>query len=408
VGSLGAAGGFCAPDYRQVREEFVRNFTERGELGASLCVIHRGATVVDLWGGHANHARTRTWTKDTLAVVFSATKGALALCAHVLAYQRDLDLDRPVRHYWPAFESTGKRDITTRMCLNHQAGLPGLPQRVTGDAIHDLDRMVDLVAMQEPMWEPGTRHGYHALTFGWLVGEVVRRITGASPGTFFRQWVAAPLGSDFWIGLPPDRDDDVAESVVALRVADALGDDFRRALEAGDSIQVAAMNSYGGFLDPGGCDAPGAHRAEIPAANGITNGRGLARMYAALAGGGTFDGVRLVDEDQVLEMGAVESAAARDAVELEASRFSPGFQKASYARVATLGAPGLVFSESAFGHAGMGGSVGFADPAADLAFGYVMNRHPVADERVDARYQPLIDAVYRALGFESRRAGKWR
>jgi CubicO group peptidase (beta-lactamase class C family) len=401
-GQLGEAG-YCAKRFDAVQREFERNFSERGEAGASVCVAHDGEIVVDLWGGEADD---RPWDRDTLVVVFSCTKGATALCAHMLADRGELDLDAPVARYWPAFADSARAALTVRMLLNHQAGLPGVSQPVGREVLIDFDAMVRLMEGERPLWRPGTRYGYHTLTFGWLVGEVVRRVSGQSLGTFFQREVAAPLGLDFWIGLPAEHEHRVARSRYSSSEP-SLGPDFEDALSAGDAIQMAARNSFGELLHLGGVDAPGVHAAEIPAGNGITNARGLAGMYAPLSVGGTHHGTHLVGEPQLVQMIAVESAAYCDAVLFGPMRHSAGFQKASPGRSGSLGLGGPVLGESAFGHAGFGGAIGFADPDASLAFGYAMNRHAPA-ECEGQRHQPLIDAAYRSLGYRSAAGGKWR
>lgn len=194
--------GTCDPRFRAVREAFCENFASRAELGAAVTVSVDGTLVVDLWGGIADKVSGRAWTRDTMVVVFSCTKAATALCAHMLVTRGALDLDAPVAHYWPEFAAAGKEAIPVRLLLNHQAGLAAVDDPLPVGALYDWDTMAAALAAQAPHWEPGTAHGYHAVTFGWLVGEVVRRISGRSLGTFFRDEVAGPLGLDFWIGLP--------------------------------------------------------------------------------------------------------------------------------------------------------------------------------------------------------------
>jgi CubicO group peptidase (beta-lactamase class C family) len=247
--------GTCDPRFARVRGEFERNFRERGEVGASVCVTLAGETVVDLWGGTARVDTGAPWQKDTVVQVWSCTKGATALCAHILAARGLLDIDAPVVQYWPEFGRAGKEQITVKMLLTHQAGLPELRGTLPQGAFYDWKYMVTALQDEAPFWEPGTRQGYHSATFGWLVGEVVRRISGKSLGTFFHDEVAAPLGLDFWIGLPEE---------VELRVALLIPDDPPS-------------------FDYGEWDSRAARAAEIPAMNGITNGRGLAGMYAPLA-----------------------------------------------------------------------------------------------------------------------------
>jgi len=196
-----AVDGVCDSKFEAVRREFEANFG-RGEVGASVHVIVDGKPVVDLWGGTANPATGKAWDADTVVLVWSSTKGATAICAHILADRGRLDLDAPVAQYWPEFAQNGKEKITVRMLLNHQAGLCAISEPLPPGAFYDWDSMTSALARQKPWWEPGTRNGYHAYTFGWLVGEVVRRVSGKSLGTFFKEEVAEPLGIDFWIGLP--------------------------------------------------------------------------------------------------------------------------------------------------------------------------------------------------------------
>jgi CubicO group peptidase (beta-lactamase class C family) len=398
--------GRCAEGFEEVAAEFERNFVERDELGASVCVIHDGRTVVDLWGGTSDAATGSSWQQDTMVVVFSCTKAAAALCAHVLATHGELDLDDSVGRYWPAFGREGRQAITVRMLLNHQAGLPGVSKPLDVGALCDFDAMVGLMERETPLWRPGSRHGYHAITFGWLVGEVIRRVAGETVGTFFRRNVAGPLGIDFWIGLPGSEEQRVATTVMSDDGEATFAPRLAEAIQNREPIQLELVNSIASLLTPGACDAPGVHAAEIPAANGITNARGLAGMYAPLSVGGQLDGVTLVDGEQLAQMGSTESAG-EDAVMFEACRFSPGFEKAAGGRAVFLGAEGLLLSEAAFGHSGLGGSVGFADPQGRFAFGYTMNRHARPGEAQTARSQPLIDATYRCVGYRSPDSGKW-
>ncbi|HZA86114.1 MAG TPA: serine hydrolase domain-containing protein, partial [Acidimicrobiales bacterium] len=194
--------GHCDDRFTGVADEFERNFAERGELGASVAVTVGGETVVDLWGGHADPEHSRTWDKDTLCVAMSSTKGVTALAVHLLASDGGLDVDEPVATYWPEFAAAGKERVLVRHLLTHQAGLPALRDPVPPGGFYDWDDMIGRLAAEPPFWEPGTRHGYHALTFGFLVGEVVRRVTGRSFGRFVADEIAGPLGLDLYIGLP--------------------------------------------------------------------------------------------------------------------------------------------------------------------------------------------------------------
>lgn len=398
--------GSCDPKFQQVRQEFERNFRERGEVGASVCVKVRGETVVDLWGGVARTDTQTPWTADTISIVFSSTKGATALCAHMLVSRGQLDLDAPVAAYWPEFGQAGKARIPVRMLLNHQAGLPAVREPLPQGAYANWDLMVDRLAKEEPFWEPGTRNGYHALTIGWLVGEVVRRVSGKSLGTFFQEEVAKPLGLDFWIGLPEDKEARVAPMIAAAPDPESLL--YQEMVKPGTLASLAILNSGGYMGATPEYDSRAAHAAEIGGAGGITNARGLAGMYAPLACGGALKGVHLVNPDTLAAMGAVASATGRDAVLVMPSRFALGFMKSMDNRRAPAGVrDSVIMSEDAFGHVGAGGSLGFADPRAKLAFGYTMNRMGSGTLLTD-RGQSLVDATYRALGYQSNASGAWR
>ena len=206
----GVIEGSYAPEFKGVYQAFRHNFEESGEQGAAICVSVRGETVVDLWGGVADQKTATPWQSDTLAVVFSCTKAATALAAHLLADRGALDLDAPVASIWPEFAAAGKEGITTRMLLDHTAGLPVLRAPLKRDCLLDWDYMTSHLAAERPFWEPGTRSGYHAITFGYLVGEVVLRFSGQSLGAFFQEEIARPLGIDFWIGLPESEEPRVA------------------------------------------------------------------------------------------------------------------------------------------------------------------------------------------------------
>jgi CubicO group peptidase (beta-lactamase class C family) len=398
--------GICEDRFSEVRREFERNFAERRELGACVCVMHEGRRVVDLWGGSSDEERTVPWTADTMVIVFSCTKGAVALCTHMLASEGELDLDLPLAHYWPEFRRHGKDLITVRMALNHQAGLPGVNRPLAPGSICDFEGMTKAMADEHPLWRPGSRHGYHALTFGWILGEVIRRVSTQTVGTFFRRQVAEPLGIDFWIGLPESEDHRVATTVMLPAGSFGPRDRFDAAVAERQPIQLANLYSLGELLDRGVCDSRIVRSAEIPAGNGIANARALAGMYAPLSIGGEWGDTTVVAPDQLIQMIATESAG-EDAVFLQPSRFSAGFEKAPPGRDAVREKRELVISEAAFGHSGLGGAVGFADPGGRFSFGYAMNRHPDEGEALNRRYQPLIDATYRSLGHRSFAGGKW-
>jgi CubicO group peptidase (beta-lactamase class C family) len=392
--------------FSQVREEFERNFAERGEVGASVCVKVRGETVVDLWGGVARRATDSApavaWKQDTIGHVWSATKGATALCAHMLVSRGQLNLNAPVSAYWPEFgESWGKDKILVRQLLSHQAGLAAVRTPLPAGAFYDWELMTRTLAAEEPFWEPGTRNGYHAFTFGFLVGELVRRVSGRSLGTFFRAEVATPLGLDFWIGLPVEHEVRVAPTIPAdpPQPGDPLPTFYLRAFSDPASLQALVLGNLGGYLDPGESDSRAAHAAEIGAVGGITNARALARMYELLANGGAVDGIGLVNRDQLLMMAAVSSATSSDCTLLVPTRFAPGFVKSMDNTYLPPGdSSAVLMSETAFGHNGLGGSMGFADPDACLSFGYTMNKQGTG-LGLNERGESLVNAVYRALGY---------
>ncbi len=378
--------------FERVHDTLRENFATRGELGAAVCVVVDGQTVVDLWGGVADRASGRPWLADTMTIVFSCTKAATALCAHMLVSRGLLDLAAPVARYWPEFAAAGKQHISVRMLLNHQAGLAAIDQPLGAKAIFDWPTMTAALAAQTPNWSPGSAHGYHAVTFGWLVGEVVRRISGKSLGTFFRDEIAGPLGLDFWIGLPEALEARVATERMASLALDPTP--ITLAMFDRGTITSRAFMNPPGLMRASEVNSRAVHAAEIPAANGIATARGLAGMYAPLACGGRRNGVQLVDQDTLAAMSTVESEG-DDRVLLIPTRFASGFMKTIDNRPGDSAILGP--NPEAFGHAGAGGSIGMADPIARVAIGYVMNQMG-AGVLLNERGQALIDAVYECLG----------
>ncbi len=388
--------------YQSVADAFVKNFTDYDEVGASVCVKAGGETMVDLWGGRMAPGSPAPWQSDTVSIIFSSTKGATALCAHILADRGQLDLDAPVAKYWPEFARHGKENATVRMMLDHSVGVPALRDPLPADAVNNWDLMCDRLAGQAPFWQPGLRHGYHALTIGWTVGELVRRVSGKSLGKFFQDEVAQPLGLDFWIGTPESVEPRVSPIILfdfaALAGTSPMGE---RALADPASIPALLMSNDGGF-NP---NSRACHAAEIPGANGISNARGLAGMYAPLACGGTAGGVKLVGPDTIARMGQVASASHLDETLCVPTRFSLGYMKSMDNR--RMGDfANMLLPERAFGHVGAGGSIGFADPSCGLSFGYTMNRMGNG-LLLNERGQGLVDAAYRVLGFTSNAGGVW-
>ena len=391
--------GFVADGFEQVRDAFVTNFTDHGDVGAGCAVYVGGELKVDLVGGVADPKTEAPYTDDTLQLVFSTTKGAAAVCAHILADRGLLDFDAPVTTYWPEFGQAGKQDVPVRWLLGHRVGLPVVDNPPPLAEVLKWDPIVEALARQTPVWEPGTQHGYHALTYGWLVGEVVRRISGQSIGDFFAENVAKPLGLDFWIGLPDSEQHRVSDmiaghpgegmpdlSALPPEILERIGD-LATAFMDPTSLLNRALHLDGTFALEGRMpwNTPEVRAAQIPAANGVTNARSLAGMYAATIG--EVGGVRLLS-DEAVKRACEEQSNGRDACLIMDSRFGLGFF------IPSTFSP--LYGPSSFGHAGAGGSLGLADPESGVGFGYVMNQMS-ANLSADPRTITLIDAVKASL-----------
>ena len=369
--------------FARVRDAFAESFRAGAEIGAAVAVTVDGRSVVDLWAGHADPARTRPWTRDTIVHLYSATKGMAALCALRLVERGALELDAPAARYWPEFAQRGKQAIPVRWLLSHRAGLPALTQPLPPAAIYDWDAMCAALAAAKPCLEPGTP-AYHPVTFGWLVGELVRRVDGRSLGRFFREEIAEPLGADLHVGLGPAEEKRAAD-ITALEPPPELMAAFRDV--GGGELPLVAL----AFVNPMGTgdhNSPAHRRAEIPAINGHGNALALARIYGALACGGAQGGVRLLSRDGV-ELARSLQATGTDPLFGLPLRVGLGYW------LTQPDQPGFAFGPNpgAFGHPGAGGCVGFADPAARIGFGYVTNRMGSAIA-IDPRPQALIDALY--------------
>ena len=380
--------GRCDARFAGVREVFAGHFEAGLELGAAVSVVLDGRVVVDLWAGHADAARTRPWQRESLVNVWSTTKGIAAIAAHRLVDQGRLDLDAPVARYWPEFAAAGKSRIPVRDLLSHRAGLPAIRKPVRRGDLLDWETMTGLLAAETPWWEPGTRHGYHALTYGWLVGEVVRRVSGLRIGDYVRQQICAPLGVSFEIGFGPSLDAGVAE-LVQGPVADAAPA-FQRALTEEPEGLVAKTFANPPILDLGFVNSRAWRAAEIPGAGGHGNACSLARIYGALAQGGAIDGVRLL-EAGTIERARAEHSNGADAVLLMPTRIGAGFFLPRPEDAAFMPNP------RAFGHGGAGGSYSHADPEARFGFAYTMNLMHMGAWLVDPRAQRLLAAVYASL-----------
>ncbi|WP_329339887.1 beta-lactamase family protein [Streptomyces sp. NBC_01352] len=380
--------GTVAEGFEPVREAFVGNFETLGDRGAALAVYRDGHRVVDLWAGTRDVDGTEPWRRGTAQIVRSATKGVAAAVPLLLHQRGLLDLDAPVGEYWPEFKARGKERVLVRHVLNHRAGLPVLDRPLTPEEALNPARGAEAVAAQSLVWEPGTDHGYHALTYGWMLDELVRRVTGLWAGEWIAAQIAGPLGADLWLGLPEAEEAagrtgrvgslETPEPATgaALRVRPKRA--VTEAYADPDSLTRRAFAAITPFPDQ---NAPAYRAAALPATNGIATADGLARVYAALIG--EVDGVRLFDPATV-ELARAEESAGPDRVLVVGTRFGLGYML--HGTASPLLGPG------SFGHPGRGGSLGFADPETGIALGYVTNgfRKTVT---ADPRAQALVRAV---------------
>jgi CubicO group peptidase (beta-lactamase class C family) len=363
--------GFVSAGFEAVRDAFAENFSRRRELGAACCVYHKGEKVVDLWGGVRNKATGEPWEEDTMALVYSATKGLSAMTLAIAHSRGWLDYDELVCKYWPEFAQNGKERITVRQLLAHQAGLFAFDEPIDKSVIADLDRLAQVLARQKPAWEPGTRQAYHAITLGFYEGELLRRIDPEhrSLGQFFQDEIATPLGQDFYIRLPesiPDSrlapliDPSLSEMVFGfpIRMTPAIWNqrsNIRRALMGSELAHDAQ------------CIYP--RNLEIPAGGGVGTARAIAHAFSVLATGGKELGLRAETMQELTAPAIPATHGFYDECIKGEAQFSLGFMKSS---------SGFPFGNTgSFGHPGAGGSLGFADPRAQIGYGYVPNRKGV-------------------------------
>ncbi|MEU0632361.1 serine hydrolase domain-containing protein [Streptomyces sp. NPDC005989] len=385
--------GTVAPGFEPVRDAFIRNFEQRGERGAAVAVYRHGHKVVDLWAGTRDVDGAEPWAVDTVQIVRSAGKGIAAAVPLLLHQRGQLDLDAPVGTYWPEFKAAGKERVLVRHLLAHRAGIPALDCPLTPSEAADGTSGPQAVAAQRPQWEPGTDHGYHAQTYSWLIGELVRRVTGRTVGRWIAEEIARPLGLDFWFGLPADEAHRVGR--VGPVEPPAAGDGGnggvlrlrpkRSVSEAYRDPQSLTRRAFGAIDPLPDENDPGYRAAELPASNGIATARALARCYAAMIG--PVDGHRLF-APATLTLARTEESAGPDRVLVVNTRFGLGYML--HGPAAPLLAPG------SFGHPGRGGSLGFADPESGIALGYVTNGLQKG-VTADPRAQALVRAVRSAI-----------
>jgi CubicO group peptidase (beta-lactamase class C family) len=345
--------GTCDGTFAKVRDVFERSF-DSGEIGAGVAVLIDGEPVIDLWGGWADEERARPWERDTIVNVYSVTKGMASVCLNRLIEHGLLDLDAPVSKYWPEFAQNGKQGISMRLLVSHQAGLPTAP-RVPRNLAYDWTAVTTALAEAAPEWEPGSRQHYHGLTWGYLNGEVLRRIDGRTMGTYLREEVCEPLGADFLLGLGPEHD---------ARCATLVQGEVVTPFDPAPGLTPEERARDNATWGP---NSRNWRAAEIPSANGHATAMGIARVYGALARGGELDGVRIlrsltIDRATVQIGPGMPMSAGGSPL-----RFGTGF-------ILYRDAPIEGGSVVTFGHGGIGGAVGLADREHKLAFGYVMNR----------------------------------
>ncbi|MBF6134953.1 beta-lactamase family protein [Nocardia otitidiscaviarum] len=375
-----------------VADAFRRNFTRHGEIGAAVAVYAGDRPVVDLWAGYRDRRRSVPWERDTMAPVFSSTKGMAAFVIAAAVSRGWLDYETPVAEYWPEFAAHGKESVTVRQLIDHQAGLAALDRTVRLRELDDLDRLAKILAEQKPLWRPGTRHGYHPITAGLYQTELIRRVDprGRTLGRVFAEDFAAPLGLDFHIGLPEQVSMDGIATLSGTRGLDVLR--YERDLPVRIGIQLAVQRglSYRALSSPRtGAPERAARREflskELPGSSGVGTARSLARVYGAAA---ARTGELPIDPDLIDRLGAADTAddvPADDLILLTRSRYHLGFRK-------SCGAFRFGTDKRAYGTTGLGGSFGFADPATGLGFGYAMNRLGLA-VLDDARARNLRTAL---------------
>ena len=377
--------GFVAPGWDRVADAFAANF-DHGDVGAACCVYVDGEPVVDLVGGIADTETERPWDAHTLALVFSTTKGATATCANLLVQRGQLDPEAPVAHYWPEFAVNGKDTVLVRHVLSHSAGIPVVEGDFTLDHALAWDPIVEQLARQAPRWEPGTAVGYHLRSYGWLVGELVRRIDGRTLGTFFREEIGVPLGLDWWIGLPETIEPRVAPIIPPDTPDDPEVRELMDAIMAPGTMMGDALTGPANLFHYDDMwNTRALHACELPSSNGIASAHAVARMYAALVG--DVDGVRILDGASV-ERATRMQIEGTDVVIGAPMRYGLGY---SLGDALSSAAPA-----TAFGHSGAGGSLGFADPARGLGFGYVMTKMQVGLAE-DRRPHNLVRAMYASV-----------
>ncbi|MCG5432988.1 beta-lactamase family protein [Mycobacterium sp. MYCO198283] len=387
------AQGSCHVAFENVRRAFEDNFARRDEIGAAVAVYVDGELVVDLWGGTADAAGTRQWRQDTLAAVYSGTKGLTSTCLHLLADRGVIDLDAPVARYWPEFGQAGKADITVAMVLSHRSGVIGPRRRLSVEETLDWDLVCDRLAAATPWWRPGSAQGYHMVTFGFILGEVVRRVTGRTIGQFLRTEIAAPLGIDVHIGLPVHQHHRCADMVNKPFVSELFATMPREVAGLGDHPMTAAAVAADFIPDDelARRDIASWRAAEFPGTNAHVSALGMATFYNALAQG------VLLTRDRMLAARTSQGGFDPD-VCLGPRVADHGWGLGYMLNQRAIAGP----NPKIFGHGGSGGSYAFVDLEHRIGYAYVMNQFDATKASADPRSVALIDEVYAALGVTGR------
>ena len=383
--------GYCHENFSEVKRIFNHNFDKYKEIGSSLCIIVDGEIVVDIWAGYKNKDKTKEWSKDTLSVGFSSTKAALALCTHMLIERGELNLKEKVTKYWPEYGKNGKEETTVEMILNHSAGIPALKTKVKKGGFLDWDYMVQLLENEKPFWIPGKETGYHMMTTGWLIGELIRRVTGKSLSEFFNRELREPYNLNYWIGLPETEDERVAEIIPFIASPDDKPSAFATAFRNDqNSMQRLSLTNTGGY----DYNTKETYRAELGAIGGITDARSMAKLLTPLA----KNNGELLSRETVKKLSKSNIKTSIDSMLLFPTNFSNGFMLNMDNRNTFEGEGGsFIIGPNAFGHVGYGGSSAtFADPDYKISFGYLTNKLG-GEYLINARAQSLITEVYKCL-----------
>jgi len=384
-------GGFCAPEFDAVRVEFERNFSARGDVGAAVAGFVDGELVVDMWGGWQDNNKEKPWKQGTLAPVFSGSKGLTSTCLHLLAERGVIDLNQPVAAYWPEFAQSGKADITIAMVMSHRSGVIGPRQRMTPDEVQDWDHVCAALATSAPWWKPGAAQGYHMVTFGFILGEVVKRVTGRTVGGFLREQIAEPFGADVFIGLPEDQHDRCAEMINKPHVRELLGD--AGAPERPNSLaehRKAGLSVAMGFIsdDEVGSQSMNRWRSmEFPATNAHVSALGMATFYNAMAQG------KVLSRD-LMDLCRISQGGFDTDLVLGPRVADHGWGLGYMLNQRQVNGP----NARIFGHGGSGGSFAFVDLENKIAYAYVMNFFDKTKANADPRSTALSDQIYAALG----------